>query len=90
MGGVRPSLFSFGDNMIKVKALRDFGSEDYGYLRTGDIISMRDNDAANLRSHGYVEFFEVEDDLETAENYELKVAVESVTRETRKPRKATA
>ncbi len=89
MGGGNPSLFSSGDNMIKVKALRDFGSEDYGYLRTGDVVRMSDLDASNLRSYGYVEFFEVEDHEELEENLEIRSAVSSVTKTTRTPKKAT-
>ncbi len=76
--------------MIKVKALRDFGSEDYGYLRTGDVVRMTDLDASNLRSYGYVDFFEVEDHEEFAENLEINGAIATVTKTTRTPKKATA
>lgn len=75
--------------MIKVKALRDFGSEDYGYLSTGDVVRMTDDDAANLRSHGYVDFFEVEEHEEIAEMAEIKEAIAVVAKPHKTPRKTT-
>ena len=76
--------------MIKVKALRDFGSQDYGYLRTGDVVRMTDIDASNLRSYGYVEFYEIEDHEELSLNHEINSAIATVTKTTRTPKKATA